>query len=620
MSGLDLDGLKALNDTEGRVYIQEVPLGQPYVGQPCPLIVAPWWVGGFLDELFLFRLMMNLSSPSVDDQILLSKDSDHDSLKSSGVVTLEPYVPKPLPQRNNRRLKRNDLCKNKESEILPGVFEDYSYDRYLTIELPKDQDKDIFAVYKDIVQCCGRKPVIYPQGNGRLMIETASPDESARLLSITSLGGSEAKCTPDISLNQSKGLIYAPQLMPYSEEKLETEFSSQGVVNVKRLNKRVSGVLTPQPSLVLTFESSKLPEKIEAAWFSFKVKEYIPRPRRCFHCQSFGHVMNSCRTKAQGLPAKCINCGKDIHGECNDVPSCIHCGGSHSAMSRDCEIFIFEKEVLATRVREKVTFQEAKHRTLKKFIRTGESFSSVVQRAKKVSRPVNQTPYKSTNNNQNVVKKVIVSKSYSKRTHSDDEEDQSPASKSNRFEILEDEMDSEILEFHDCSDIPASSTSDRGSMCPVVNPTSASLIVQAEVHPPPRSLEQEVGSALADMGKSAEAVSSDGLVKSSEVQSSGGLRELPGVVSSGSSGGTPELVSQGSSGESVGKVSSAGSLELPVDANARSLRKDASGKGNCKDPGIKTRTNSPSVQPSNKKEDKKGTAGPSVKGRSKLNR
>ena len=50
-AGSDLDGHHDALSAKGGVYIQVVPLGQPCMGYPCPLSVAPWWVGGYLDEL-----------------------------------------------------------------------------------------------------------------------------------------------------------------------------------------------------------------------------------------------------------------------------------------------------------------------------------------------------------------------------------------------------------------------------------------------------------------------------------------------------------------------------------------------------------------------------------------
>lgn len=43
--------------------------------------------------------------------------------------------------------------------------------------------------------------------------------------------------------------------------------------------------------------------------------------------------------------------------------------GNHISFSKQCYLFIFEKEVQATRRKEITTFQEAKERALSKYIR-----------------------------------------------------------------------------------------------------------------------------------------------------------------------------------------------------------------------------------------------------------
>ena len=53
-AGSDLDGHHDALSTKGGVYIQVVPLGQPYMGYHCPLSVlnvAPWWMEGCPDEI-----------------------------------------------------------------------------------------------------------------------------------------------------------------------------------------------------------------------------------------------------------------------------------------------------------------------------------------------------------------------------------------------------------------------------------------------------------------------------------------------------------------------------------------------------------------------------------------
>ena len=299
----------------------------------------------------------------------------------SNIKTLEPFsplvlaAPSALPQRNKRVNtigKANG--KKKVSETLPGIFENISYNKYLTIKLD-NTESDMFEIHRDIVKCCGREPKISPMNKQHLLVEVNSPEESRKMRSLSALGGISVECTPHANLNQSRGLIFAPQLLPYSEEKLERELEEQGVIKVQRLKKKIGGALTPLPNLILTFDSVRLPEYVKAAWFKYKVKQYIPRPRRCFYCQEFGHVISTCRTKAQGKPAVCINCGKSEHGECSARAKCIHCGGNHPSSYNECDIYIFEKEVQATRVTEKLTFSEARQKVKTRSIRPGISFA-----------------------------------------------------------------------------------------------------------------------------------------------------------------------------------------------------------------------------------------------------
>ncbi|XP_064115050.1 uncharacterized protein LOC135221156 [Macrobrachium nipponense] len=172
-------------------------------------------------------------------------------------------------------------------------------------------------------------------------------------------------------------MIYAPQLMTYSEEKLVEELKDQGIIRIERMKKKINGVLVPLPNLIVTFNSSHLLSIEKAAGLRFKVKQYIPRPRRCFHCQEFGHMLGSCRQKLQGKPATCVKCSEPEHGICNKQARCIYCGDSHPSSSLTCDVYIMEKEIQTLRVTERITFREAKERVLNQYVILGISFSSV---------------------------------------------------------------------------------------------------------------------------------------------------------------------------------------------------------------------------------------------------
>ena len=170
----------------------------------------------------------------VADHTLPLKDSDMKSSKSSGMVTLEPFVPDPLPQRRRRKNTRINYKEN-ECEIMPGIFEPVNYNKFLTLRFDDDkraQDLDMFTIEKVINEVCGREPNITFQGDGSLLIEVATPEESLKLQGLALLDGISAKCAPHKSLNQCKGVIRSTHLLKYSEERLLKEFESQKVVDV----------------------------------------------------------------------------------------------------------------------------------------------------------------------------------------------------------------------------------------------------------------------------------------------------------------------------------------------------------------------------------------------------
>ena len=285
--------------------------------------------------------------------------------KSSMVATMSPYVPpKSVRQRTLLNKKGNKKDVN-QVEVLPGIFECNSYEKYLSFSLENDQkmeNMDIFEVHREIVNCIGREPKISPRGDSTLLIEAATPEESAKLQKLKSISGNGAKCVPHKTMNQCKGTIYSTELLLYSEEKLRKEFENQKVVEVKRMMKKENGNLCPTPLLIITFNLLKLPNVLHAAWFRLRVRPYIPSPRRCYYCQMFGHVNTTCRRKLRNETEICVNCGHEQHGECDRTPYCINCKGGHSAASKLCERFKYEKEVLTLKTKEGISFKEAKER------------------------------------------------------------------------------------------------------------------------------------------------------------------------------------------------------------------------------------------------------------------
>ncbi|KAM7289879.1 hypothetical protein ISCGN_030007 [Ixodes scapularis] len=157
-----------------------------------------------------------------------------------------------------------------------------------------------------------------------------------------------------------QGVISEEDLLESSEDEILEGLSGQGVVAVRRISIRRDGQDRPSIHLVLTFASTVLPESIKAGYLHCKVRPYIPNPRRCFKCQRFGHSSISCRGKTT-----CAKCGGTDHpaDTCEGtLLKCINCSGSHPTYSRACPKFQEEKKILALKIKENLTYPEARKR------------------------------------------------------------------------------------------------------------------------------------------------------------------------------------------------------------------------------------------------------------------
>ena len=319
---------------------------------------------------------------SVDDIGLTKNSASALNASSKGsIVTLSPYIP-PDPSHkgfgSRKGLKKNLNYRNQNRvEILPGIYEPASYNKFLTLSFENNtlEDLDMFEIHREIVDSIGKKPKVSKQGDGSLLIEVSSPEESKKIQSITNIKGIQAKCVPHTSLNQCKGVIFSKDLLKYSEEKLKMEFESQSVVEVVRMKKRENGVLVPTPMLLITFDLLKLPSHIYAAWLKIPIRPYIPSPRRCFHCQKYGHVVTNCRRKTKNEPEICVICGENAHGECDNPPHCTNCRGDHAASSKTCKWYLYEREALALKTTERISLKEAKERIKPRY--NSQLFSSI---------------------------------------------------------------------------------------------------------------------------------------------------------------------------------------------------------------------------------------------------
>lgn len=62
-------------------------------------------------------------------------------------------------------------------------------------------------------------------------------------------------------------------------------------------------------------------------------------PRRCFHCQAFGHTSTTCR-KSSPVCGKCSDQGHKAQDCSKEIKRCVNCRGAHASFDKSCPVFI----------------------------------------------------------------------------------------------------------------------------------------------------------------------------------------------------------------------------------------------------------------------------------------
>ena len=192
---------------------------------------------------------------------------------------------------------------------------------------------------------------------GQLLVKTDSETYSKKLLGLSDLAGVPVKATPHRTLNSSKGVVRCGELKHASEEEIISELADQGVVDCFNIKvKGQDGVRRKTNTYILTFSTSTLPKHIKIGFIHTKVEIYIPNPLRCFQCQKYGHSKNVCRNAAV-----CARCGEQHQTEgCTNPEKCANCSGAHPAYHKDCPKWLLEKEVQQVKIKNGVSFVEAR--------------------------------------------------------------------------------------------------------------------------------------------------------------------------------------------------------------------------------------------------------------------
>ncbi|GBL82172.1 hypothetical protein AVEN_252368-1 [Araneus ventricosus] len=239
-----------------------------------------------------------------------------------------------------------------------GQFSVNTFDTFFIIKRINGKDENFsnvspFLVEKAITGSVGTVTSTKLMRSGDLLVEVASRKQAEQILKLNSLSTIEISVQSHATLNTTKGVITCGRLLNLSNEEITQELGGQGVKDVRRINVRRDGELMPTKHFILTFNTPRLPEYIKAGYVRCSVRPYIPNPLSCFKCQRFVHSKTNCRGTL--TYARCAAAGHEST-DCTAVEKCVNCDGKHTSFSRSCPKWKVEKEIVATKYKNNISF------------------------------------------------------------------------------------------------------------------------------------------------------------------------------------------------------------------------------------------------------------------------
>jgi hypothetical protein len=192
-----------------------------------------------------------------------------------------------------------------------------------------------------------------------LLVEAFFGNQSNALLKATLLELYPIQVERHASLNSSTGVISTDALDGLSYEAIQSFLADLSVSRACRLIGKRDDKLFPLRTVFLTFEVPDLPSHVYLDYERVPVRAYVPNPMRCFRYQKFGHTQQRCTSDIV-----CGNCGEAGNGDspCTNPSRCVNCQGNHHSNSKKFPIFLKEKDIQELRVKEGLSFPEARKR------------------------------------------------------------------------------------------------------------------------------------------------------------------------------------------------------------------------------------------------------------------
>ena len=217
-----------------------------------------------------------------------------------------------------------------------------------------------FIIGKQSESLIGTPKSVKRLKNELLLVETSRASQADSLHKVRKFFNLKVSVSEHNSLNKSRGIIKNRTLKRETEENIVEYLALQGVIVCKRFRIKNDNVQIDTNTLLLTFNTTTLPQSIKIFYRTVPVEQFIPNPLRCFNCQKFGHHDDNCKLTDAVI---CDRCGESKHTSsiCQTPFKCVKCGKEHSARSTECEVWKRKKEIMRIKTIRKISYFEAKN-------------------------------------------------------------------------------------------------------------------------------------------------------------------------------------------------------------------------------------------------------------------
>ena len=320
------------------------------------------------------------NNPLVDDN---GEAKDMDSAPSSNTGGNNPHAPAlapkpslseadeatPQPPKQKRNRRKGSKTKATPPTTLDQMFgiQSETWTRYHTLTI--DGDVDNVEVYSDLKKKLSDDFECFRRADNSIMVDAKTMRNAEKVEKILKIHNTDASTSRDPRLNSVRGTVLVPLSEFRNSENLEhrilNHLQEQNIpvskVNIfTKTSRRGKELLFAS----ITFESRVVPPKIRIGFKKVEVREDIPKPRQCQVCWKFGHPAKYC-TSAPCCPI----CGKANHnlstcphkGEHTYKGHCPNCDtDGHTALSKQCDLYMKENEILAVMYRQGISKGSAK--------------------------------------------------------------------------------------------------------------------------------------------------------------------------------------------------------------------------------------------------------------------